>query len=105
MTNSSAQTESSSLRNLMLGATVLGVFALMASAFPLSMSPEIFDSGEDVATWSLFIGLWLMPVVLIAGLAIGWIGFARNARNLALLGLVLAALPLLVAIGILVMAG
>jgi small-conductance mechanosensitive channel len=89
----------------MIAATVIGVLLLMAAAWPLSMSPEIFDSGQSAETWSIFIAIWLMPVALLAGIAIGWIGFSRNARRVVITGLVLAALPVLAAIGILAMAG
>ena len=89
----------------MIGATALGVLLLMLSAFPLSMSPMIFDSGQDATTWSLFIAIWLMPLVLIAGLAIGWIGFSRNAQGGVALGLVIAALPVAIGLGVLAMAG
>lgn len=97
--------ESSSLRNVMLAATVVGVILLMLSAWPLMMSPMIFDSGESPEAWAIFATIWLMPVVLIAGLVIGWIGFARKARGMAMFGLILAALPVLAAVGVLVMAG
>lgn len=105
MTQSPPRPESAGLRNLMVVATVAGGLLLMASAWPLSMSPEIFDSGKDATTWGIVIALWLMPVALVAGLVVGWVGFARNRGNVVALGLVLAALPVLAAIGILVMAG
>jgi hypothetical protein len=99
-----AQSESSGLRNLMLAATVVGVLLLMVAAWPLSMSPMIFDSGMSFTTWSIFLAIWTMPVLLIAGVIVGWAGFARNARNIVAAGLVLAALPVLAALGILIMA-
>jgi hypothetical protein len=89
----------------MLAATIVGVLLLMLGTWPLSMSPMIFDSGESMETWSLFIAIWLMPVALIAGIAIGWIGLARNTRGIVTFGLALAALPLLVLVGVLAMAG
>lgn len=98
-------TQSPALRNLLIVVTVVGVLLLMASAFPLGMSREIFDSGQSVTTWSIFIGLWLMPALLILGIATAWIGFARNASGIVVCGLALAALPVLIAIGIIVMAG
>jgi small-conductance mechanosensitive channel len=98
-------TRSAALRNLLIAVTVVGILLLMASAFPLGMSPEIFDSGESVTTWSVFIALWLMPALLILGIAIAWVGFARNARKIVVCGLALAALPVLIAIGVIVMAG
>lgn len=89
----------------MIAATVIGVLLLMAAAWPLSMSPMIFDSGQSAETWSIFIAIWMMPVALLAGIAVGWIGFARNARRTVITGLVLAVLPVLAAIGILIIAG
>ncbi len=97
--------QSPGLRNFLLVVTVLGALLLMASAFPLRMSPMIFDSGENVTTWSVFIFLWLMPAALIAGIAIAWLGYARNARAIVVCGLALAAAPVLITAGILVMAG
>ena len=98
-------TRSAMLKNLLIVVTVAGILLLMASAFPLEMSPEIFDSGQSVTTWSIFIGLWLMPALLIVGIATAWVGFARNARILVVGGLGLGALPVLIAIGVIVMAG
>ncbi len=89
----------------MLAATIVGAVLLVLSAVPLMMSPMIFDSGETAEAWTIFAAIWLMPVVLIAGLIIGWIGFARNVRRMVTLGLILAALPLIAAVGVLVMAG
>jgi hypothetical protein len=97
--------QSPGLRNFLLVVTVLGALLLMAGAFPLRMSPMIFDSGENVTTWSVFVFLWLMPAALIAGIAIAWLGYARNARAIVVCGLALAAAPVLIAAGILVMAG
>ena len=105
MSTAPVKPESASLRNLLIAASVIGALALMASVMPLMMSPMIFDSGESPAAWGWFVALWLMPVVLIAGLAIGWMGFARRSRRIAVAGLVLFALPILATIGILVMAG
>ena len=102
---SAARTESSRLRNIMLAATVVGVILLMLSVFPLMMSPMIFDSGESAQTWSLFIAIWSLPLLVIAGLVIGWIGFSRNAAHTVVFGLLLAALPVIAALGVLVMAG
>jgi hypothetical protein len=94
----------SGVRPLLVIVTVADALLLMASAFPLRMSPKIFDSGEDVTTWSIFILLWLMPIVLIAGIVLAWIGYAKNTINLVVLGLALAAAPVIVAAGTLVMA-
>jgi hypothetical protein len=98
-------TQSPALRNILIVVTVVGILLLMAAAFPLGMSPEIFDSGESVTTWSIFTALWLLPALLILGIATAWIGFARNAPRIVTCGLALAALPVLIAIGIIVMAG
>ena len=89
----------------MLAATIVGGLLLMLSVMPLMMSPMIFDSGESPEAWTIFAAIWLMPVVLIAGLVIGWIGFARGAQGMVTFGLILAALPLVAAVGVLVMAG
>src|ERR1700761_279843 len=102
---SDARTESSSLRNIMLAATIVGGLLLMLSVMPLMMSPMIFDSGESPEAWAIFAVIWLMPVVLIAGLVIGWIGFARDTRRMVTFGVIVAGLPLAAAIGVLVMAG
>lgn len=102
---SEARTESSGLRNLMLAATVVGVILLMLSLFPLTMSPMIFDSGESTAAWSIFLTIWSLPVLLIVGLVIGWIGFSRDAPRTVVLGLIVAVLPVAAALGVLVMAG
>jgi hypothetical protein len=102
---SDARTESSGLRNTLLAATVVGVILVMLSALPLMMSPMIFDSGESAATWSIFVAVWSMPVLVIAGLVIGWIGFSRNTTRTAVFGLILAALPVVAALGVLIMAG
>jgi hypothetical protein len=89
----------------MIAATVIGVLLLLAAAWPLSMSPMIFDSGQSAEIWSIFIAIWLMPAALFAGIVVGWIGFARTARRIVMTGLMLAILPVLAAIGILIMAG
>ncbi|HUB86054.1 MAG TPA: hypothetical protein VL971_10200 [Rhizomicrobium sp.] len=89
----------------MLAATVLGAVLLMLSAWPLMMSPMIFDSGESTEAWTIFAAIWFAPVVLIVGLVVGWIGFARSARGMVTFGLILAALPVIAAVGVLVMAG
>lgn len=89
----------------MVIATILGGLLLMLAAWPLTMSPAIFDSGESTAAWEVFLAIWAMPVVLLIGLAVGWIGFARNVHNVVIAGLVIAALPVFAAIGVLMMSG
>ena len=105
MSTAPARVESSSLRNLMVAASVIGALLLMASFGVLMMSPMLFDSGEGPEAWTIFTIVWLMPVVLIAGLVIGWIGFARDARRMVIAGLCIAAVPPLLALGVIVMAG
>jgi hypothetical protein len=90
---------------MMLAATIVGVVLLMLGVWPLTMSPMIFDSGESATAWAIFMAIWSMPLLLIAGLAIGWIGFARNVRGTVVIGLIVAALPVVAAVGVLVMAG
>jgi hypothetical protein len=97
--------QSPAVRNLLLVVSVLAALLLMASTFPLMMSPMIFDSGQDVTTWSIFICLWLMPVVLIGGVVLAWLGYAKNSGTFLVAGLVLAAAPVFLAAGILAMAG
>ena len=104
MSMAAAKPESAGLRNTLTIATIAGGLLLMLAVWPLSMTPEIFDSGQNAQTWGVFLGIWAMPVGLVAGLATGWIGFARNAHGVAIAGLILAALPVLTAIGILAMA-
>jgi len=89
----------------MVAATVIGTLVLSLSAWPLSMTPELFDSGYGLDVWSLVIAIWLLPVALIAGLALGWWGLARNKSGVVAAGLVLAATPVLLAIGYLVIGG
>ena len=98
-------TPTPALRNIVLVATIVAGVLLMASSFPLRMTPEIFDSGYDFTTWSLFLFLWFMPVVLIGGIVIAWMGLSRNSQNMVVLGLALSGLPVAVAAGIIVMAG
>jgi len=99
------RSESAFLRNLMIGATVIGVLVLMAGFGLLMMSPMLFDSGESVAAWGIFIFVWSMPLLLIAGLAIGWFGFARNREGVVAAGLFIAGLPLMIAMSVIAMAG
>jgi small-conductance mechanosensitive channel len=105
MTDVSSKPESTTHRNLMLAATIVGVIVLMLSAFPLMMSPMIFDSGESATAWSIFIAIWMAPVVLIVGLVVGWIGVARRSQAMVVTGLLLAVAPMVAALGILLMAG
>jgi hypothetical protein len=105
MMQTAAPAESAGLRTAMVPATIIGGLLLMLSAWPLAMSPMVFDSGESADTWGVFIAIWMMPVVLIAGLVTGWVGSARNARNVVIGGLALSALPVLATVGILVMSG
>jgi hypothetical protein len=98
-------TESSGLRNLMIAATAIAVVVLMLLTVPLMMSPMLFDSGESAAAWGVFAAVWSAPLLVTAGIAVGWIGFARNARRMVVAGLIVAAVLVLAAIGILVMAG
>jgi len=97
--------ESVFLRNAMVAATVIGALVLSLSAWPLSMTPELFDSGYGLDVWSLVIAIWLMPVALVAGLVLGWWGFARNRARIVTAGLAIAALPVLLAICYLVIGG
>ena len=96
---------SAALRNFLFVATFIGVVALVLGTLPLSMSPMIFDSGESPEAWGIFLFIWAMPAVLVCGLVLGWIGFARRHDGMTVAGLILAALPVLGAIGILVLAG
>jgi hypothetical protein len=89
----------------MVAASAIGALVLSLSAWPLSMTPELFDSGYGLDVWSLVIAIWLLPVALVAGLALGWWGFARNRSGVVASGLVLAAAPVLLAIGYLVIGG
>lgn len=97
--------QSAGLRVFLVVVTAIGVLLLMAGTFALRMSPMIFDSGQSLTTWSLFIFLWLMPVALIAGLVIAWVGYAKEAMGAVVGGLILAALPVAIAAGVIVMAG
>ena len=90
---------------MMIAATAIAVVVLMLSTAPLMMSPMIFDSGESAAAWTVFTAIWCAPLVIIAGIATGWVGFARNRRRLVMTGLIVAAVPVLAAVGVLVMAG
>jgi hypothetical protein len=105
MSLAAAQPESASLRTVLTIATVIGGLLLMLAVWPLSMTPLIFDSGESPTTWGVFLAIWAMPVVLLAGLIIGWVGFARNRRSIVIVGLIVAMLPVLAAAGILMMSG
>jgi hypothetical protein len=105
MSTAPARAESSRLRNIMIAATVVGVLLLIASGGLLMMSPMLFDSGASAASWSIFIAVWMAPLVLIAGIVIGWIGFACGTPHMVTAGLVIAALPVLAAVGVFVMAG
>lgn len=98
-------TQSPGLRNFLLVVTVLAAVLLMASAYPLTMSPMLFDSGENAAAWSVFIFVWFMPVLLIAGVAAAWWGYAKGAGRMVVFGLLLAAAPVLIAAGILAVSG
>lgn len=100
-----AMAQSPGLRNFLLVVTVLAGFLLMASTYPLTMSPMLFDSGESAAAWSVFIFVWLMPMLLIAGVAVAWWGYAKNAGRRVVFGLLVAAAPVLIAAGILVVSG
>lgn len=93
------------LRALLVITTIVAALALMAGTFVLRMTEEIFDSGQNSTTWSIFLFVWAMPVLLLAGLSIGWIAYARGARAVAWLGLALALSPLLIAAGIIAIAG
>lgn len=97
--------QSAGFRVFLVVVTAIGVLLLMAGTFALRMSPMIFDSGQSLTTWSLFIFLWLMPVALIAGLVIAWVGYAKEAMGAVVGGLILAALPVAIAAGVIVMAG
>jgi small-conductance mechanosensitive channel len=105
MTEAAVQTESAGLRTVMIVATIIGGLLLMLSAGLLAMSPMIFDSGESPTAWAVFSAIWAMPIILIAGLVIGWIGFARNARGIVGLGIALAGFPLVAGMGVLAMSG
>ena len=93
------------MRSLLIIATAIAVLLLMGGTFVLRMSPEIFDSGYNTTTWLVFSFVWLMPILLVAGIVTAWIGFARNARPTVVAGLLLATVPLLIAAGIIAMAG
>lgn len=105
MSAAAAKPEPTGLRNTLTIATIAGALLLMLAIWPLSMTPMIFDSGQSAATWSVFLAIWAMPVVLIAGLVTGWVGIARDAHGVVVAGLILAALPVLAGAGVLVMSG
>jgi hypothetical protein len=93
------------VRAILILVTVVAIIALMAGTFVLRLSPEIFDSGSNATTWSVFLILWLMPILLIAGVVIAWVAYIRKAQRFVILGLTLAVAPILVAAGIIMMAG
>jgi len=89
----------------MIAASAIGVLALMLSVGLFAMLPSVFDSGESAAAWGIFVFVWSMPLVLIGGLVLGWVGFARNSQGMVVAGLLVAGLPLAVAAGVIAMAG
>ncbi len=93
------------LRAFLVITTFVAALALMMGTFVLRMTGEIFDSGQNSTTWSVFLFIWAMPVLLIVGVAVGWIAYARRARTVAWLGLAIALAPLLIAAGIIAIAG
>jgi hypothetical protein len=83
----------------LLVSTVLGVFLLIASFLPLMFSPMLFDAGGSPAAWTIFIGVWLFPVMLVVGHLIAWIGFAAKAYRAVYVGYAAMLLPPLVVAG------
>lgn len=100
-----SETKSGGLQAVVVVVTIVSALILMASTFVLRMTPEVFDSGYNAATWAVVIAVWAAPALLIAGVIVGWIGVIRDRAGVVVLGLVLAALPVLAATGIIVMAG
>jgi len=79
---------------VLIGATVLGAGEVIFDLAAMMMSPMMFDSGESRAAWAAFTAIWTMPLVVILGLLLGWIGYARHGTRLATAGIVLLVLPL-----------
>ncbi len=76
-------------------ATIVDIALVFASVVPLMFSAMVFDAGGTPFAWAVFIGIWLTPVMLLAGLAIAWVAFAARAYRMVYAGFAVAALPLL----------
>jgi hypothetical protein len=78
----------------------IGGIALVVESVPFLMFSFMgFDAGETPEAWTFFFVVWSLPLVLLAGLALAWIGFAARAYRVVYAGFAVAALPLLAVLG------
>jgi hypothetical protein len=99
MSNAAATPRPARLGLALILETLLSGAFLMLIVLPLMMSPMMFDSGERDASWAFFTALWAAPVVVLAGIAGAWIGYAVRAYRLSVAGLIAAGLPIALTAG------
>ena len=79
---------------VLIVATVVATGSIIINLAMMMMSPMMFDSGESRGAWTAFIAVWTAPLVILLGIVLGWIGYARHGTKLATAGIALMALPL-----------
>ena len=67
----------------MVGYTVAGVLLLFPSGVMALMSPMVADAGINAGVWALIIGFALAPLLLVASVIVGWIGYGMRKPALA----------------------
>lgn len=80
-------------RFLIMLTIVVALVAVLSFA-PLLMSFMAFDAGETPEAWATFIGIWMIPVVMIVALVVAWIGYAAGSRLTMRIGMIVCLIPL-----------
>ncbi|MFP5287984.1 MAG: hypothetical protein ACLGI9_19765 [Thermoanaerobaculia bacterium] len=73
-------------------ATILFGLSLLPAAMAAMMSPMAFDAGESPEAWALVLLTLSYPVLVLLGLLVAWILYARRAYRTAI---AFSLLPLL----------
>jgi hypothetical protein len=85
------------LRPGLIVVTVAGVIGGIPAFLAMALTPPAFNSWYATGASA---AIWLIPLVAVAGLVLGWFGFATSRYALARNGLLLAMVPIAVEIGV-----
>ncbi|HEY5209825.1 MAG TPA: hypothetical protein VIJ42_10310 [Stellaceae bacterium] len=78
---------------LAIVATLVALVSFVVNLAIMMMSPMMFDAGESAWLWTVFIAIWLTPLVLAAGIAVAWLGFGIRWTGVAIAGLAIVLAP------------
>ena len=88
------------LRPALILLTIAGVIGGIPASLAMALSrPEDLMRGGTQTGLIAFVAIWIVPLLGLLGLVLGWTGFLRHRPTLARWGVVIALVPIAAEIG------